>query len=186
VNISVLKIRNLFILQPKINKDCCYLAFRIPCNNIVIIKISFTFTKLAKFDFFIVMLIVIRPNVRDVNGQLRHCEAVSLLFVSILRVFGLSMYWTPKVKLFFHTRKSFLQKLNENTGKTTFYKKPAKLLSIPKIVTWMHRLCQYNYCLDQAWATSGPRATYGPPSTLMWPASYIWKCLNSYIDHKSI
>ncbi len=27
--------------------------------------------------------------------------------------------------------------------------------------------------LKQAWATSGPRATYGPPSTLMWPASYI-------------
>ncbi len=26
---------------------------------------------------------------------------------------------------------------------------------------------------DQAWATSGPRATYGPPSTLVWPASYI-------------
>jgi len=30
-----------------------------------------------------------------------------------------------------------------------------------------------NFNLDQAWATSGPRATYGPPSTLMWPASYI-------------
>ena len=29
------------------------------------------------------------------------------------------------------------------------------------------------YTLGQAWATSGPRATYGPPSTLMWPASYI-------------
>ncbi len=28
--------------------------------------------------------------------------------------------------------------------------------------------------LNQAWATSGLRATYGPLSTLMWPASYIW------------
>jgi len=25
--------------------------------------------------------------------------------------------------------------------------------------------------LDQAWATTGPRATYDPPSTLMWPAT---------------
>jgi hypothetical protein len=25
--------------------------------------------------------------------------------------------------------------------------------------------------LEQAWATSGPRATYGPPSTLMWPTN---------------
>jgi len=33
-------------------------------------------------------------------------------------------------------------------------------------------------------ATSGPRATYGPPSTLMWPASYIWSFLNSYIDYE--
>jgi hypothetical protein len=29
------------------------------------------------------------------------------------------------------------------------------------------------YRIYQAWATSGPRATYGPPSTLMWPSSYI-------------
>ncbi len=39
--------------------------------------------------------------------------------------------------------------------------------------------------LEQAWATSGPRATYGPPSTLMWPASYIWIFLNRYIAHKT-
>jgi len=40
--------------------------------------------------------------------------------------------------------------------------------------------------LPQAWATSGTRATYGPPSTLMWPASYIWSFLNSYIDYEVI
>jgi len=34
-------------------------------------------------------------------------------------------------------------------------------------------------CLNQAWATSGPRATSDPPSTLMWPASYIRTFLNS-------
>jgi len=39
--------------------------------------------------------------------------------------------------------------------------------------------------LYQAWATSGPRATYGPPSTLMWPASYIWSFLNSYIAYEN-
>ena len=39
--------------------------------------------------------------------------------------------------------------------------------------------------LEQAWATSGPRATYGPPSTLMWPASYIRSFLNSYIDYEN-
>jgi len=27
--------------------------------------------------------------------------------------------------------------------------------------------------LNQAWATSGPRATCGPPITLMWPANII-------------
>ncbi len=36
--------------------------------------------------------------------------------------------------------------------------------------------------LIQAWATSGPRATYGPPSTLMWPASYVSSFINSYLD----
>ncbi len=36
--------------------------------------------------------------------------------------------------------------------------------------------------LVQAWTTSGPRATYGPPSTLMWPTSYIWSFLNRYFD----
>ena len=35
------------------------------------------------------------------------------------------------------------------------------------------------YLLDQAWATSGPRATYGPPSTLTWPASYVWNFLTN-------
>jgi len=40
--------------------------------------------------------------------------------------------------------------------------------------------------LKQAWATSGPRATYGPPNTLMWPASYIRSLLNSYIDYENI
>jgi len=40
--------------------------------------------------------------------------------------------------------------------------------------------------VDQAWATSGPRATYGPPSTLMWPESYLWSFLNSYIDYEVI
>jgi len=44
---------------------------------------------------------------------------------------------------------------------------------------------QWRVGLDQAWATSGPRATYGPPSTLMWPASYIWSFLNSYIDYEN-
>jgi hypothetical protein len=39
--------------------------------------------------------------------------------------------------------------------------------------------------LGQVWATSGPRATYGSPSTLMWPASYIWSFLNSYIDYEN-
>ncbi len=39
--------------------------------------------------------------------------------------------------------------------------------------------------LEQAWATSGPRATYGPPSILMWPASYIWSFLNSYFDYEN-
>jgi len=39
--------------------------------------------------------------------------------------------------------------------------------------------------LEQAWATSGPRATYGPLSTLMWPASHIWSFLNSYIDYEN-
>ncbi len=34
--------------------------------------------------------------------------------------------------------------------------------------------------LDQAWATSGPRATSGPQSTLMWPASFNLSILNSY------
>ena len=34
--------------------------------------------------------------------------------------------------------------------------------------------------LQQAWATSGPRATCGPPSTLMWPASYVWSFLTRY------
>jgi hypothetical protein len=42
------------------------------------------------------------------------------------------------------------------------------------------------YALCQAWATSDPRATYGPPSTLMWPASYIWSFLNTYIDYEVI
>jgi hypothetical protein len=31
--------------------------------------------------------------------------------------------------------------------------------------------------LYQAWATSGPRATCGPPSTLMWPANIYDKTL---------
>jgi len=39
------------------------------------------------------------------------------------------------------------------------------------------------YGLDQARATSGPRATYGPPSILMWPMSYILSFINSYIDN---
>jgi len=39
--------------------------------------------------------------------------------------------------------------------------------------------------LGQVWATSGPRATYGSPSTLMWPASFIWSFLNSYIDYEN-
>jgi len=39
--------------------------------------------------------------------------------------------------------------------------------------------------VEQAWATSGPRATYGPSSTLMWPASYIWSFLNSYIGYEN-
>jgi len=30
-----------------------------------------------------------------------------------------------------------------------------------------------NYGSYQAWATSDPRATYGPPRILIWPASYI-------------
>jgi len=42
------------------------------------------------------------------------------------------------------------------------------------------------YHLEQAWATSGPRATYGPPNTLMWPASYIRSFLNTYIDYENI
>jgi len=39
--------------------------------------------------------------------------------------------------------------------------------------------------LVQAWTTSGPRATYGPPSTLMWPASYIRSFLNNYWDYEN-
>ncbi len=34
--------------------------------------------------------------------------------------------------------------------------------------------CCFVMDLDQAWETSGP------PSTLMWPSSYIWSFLNSY------
>jgi hypothetical protein len=34
--------------------------------------------------------------------------------------------------------------------------------------------------LEQAWATSGPRATCGPPSTLMWPANTF------FVLHKDI
>jgi hypothetical protein len=37
--------------------------------------------------------------------------------------------------------------------------------------------------LEQAWATSGPRATCGPQSLLMlWPESYISSILESYFD----
>ncbi len=39
--------------------------------------------------------------------------------------------------------------------------------------------------VDQALAKSGLRVTYGPPSTLMWPASYIWSFLNGYIDYEN-
>jgi hypothetical protein len=42
----------------------------------------------------------------------------------------------------------------------------------------------FKYRLEQARATSGPRATYGPPSIFMWPASYILSFLNSYIDYE--
>ncbi len=41
-----------------------------------------------------------------------------------------------------------------------------------------------NAVLDQAWATSGLRATYGPQSTFMWPASYIWSYLDCYFDNE--
>lgn len=37
----------------------------------------------------------------------------------------------------------------------------------------------------QAWAMSDPRTTYGPSSTLTWPASYIRIVLNSYFDYES-
>jgi len=37
---------------------------------------------------------------------------------------------------------------------------------------------QYLETLGQAWATSGP------PSTLMWPAIYIWSFLHSYIEYE--
>ena len=40
--------------------------------------------------------------------------------------------------------------------------------------------------LVQAWATSGPRATCGPPSILMWPASYVESFLTSYFDIESM
>jgi len=40
--------------------------------------------------------------------------------------------------------------------------------------------------LIQAWETSGLRATYGPPSTFMWPSSCIWSHLDSYIDYENI
>ncbi len=33
---------------------------------------------------------------------------------------------------------------------------------------------------------SGLRATYGPPSTLMWPMSYILSFLNSYFDYDNM
>ncbi len=37
------------------------------------------------------------------------------------------------------------------------------------------------HLLEQAWATSGPRATYG---TLLWPASDIRSLIiNSYVDY---
>ncbi len=39
--------------------------------------------------------------------------------------------------------------------------------------------------LEQAWATSGPRDTYGPQITLMWPANYIWSFINSYFDFEN-
>jgi len=62
------------------------------------------------------------------------------------------------------------------------------------VINFIHYF-QLQYCLAyiplmiylcQAWATSGPRVTYGPLSTLMSPASYIWSFLNSYIDNEFI
>jgi len=47
------------------------------------------------------------------------------------------------------------------------------------------KICRWCYLIDQAWATSGPRATYGPPSTWRWSASYIWSFLNRYIDYEN-
>ena len=44
----------------------------------------------------------------------------------------------------------------------------------------------FGITLDQAWATSGPRATCDPPSTLMWPASYVWSFLTSNVDIEHI
>jgi hypothetical protein len=39
------------------------------------------------------------------------------------------------------------------------------------LLHWTEREFE-THALDQAWATYGPRATSGPRSTLMWPASY--------------
>ncbi len=50
---------------------------------------------------------------------------------------------------------------------------------------WQRETFFFFYLLGQAWATSGPRATYGPPSTSMWPASYIWSFINTYIDYEN-
>jgi len=41
-----------------------------------------------------------------------------------------------------------------------------------------------NYQVAQAWETSGPRATYGPPSAMR-PVSYILSYLDSYIDYEN-
>ncbi len=43
-----------------------------------------------------------------------------------------------------------------------------------------------NDTICQAWATSGSRATCGPPSTLMWPTSFIFSFLYSFFYFENI
>ncbi len=47
-------------------------------------------------------------------------------------------------------------------------------------------IVKYWYCLFAILYTSNERAIHGPPSNLMWPASYVGNFLNSYFDLKNI
>jgi len=50
---------------------------------------------------------------------------------------------------------------------------PLFMLLTAKLLSGDILLLLPRFSLDQAWVMSCPRAAYGPPSTLMWSASYV-------------